>query len=112
MSYAAPGRFLKPHQVAAELAISVRSAYRLAEKIGTRIEGCPRIEREALETWLAQQKQSSSVQILPTGTRGSLTPGLVKASRAPRSVGPKATQPHGVDAPCSLTKIRPIRLGA
>jgi excisionase family DNA binding protein len=60
----APGgatkRFLTPADLAAELSVSLRTAYRVAEEIGaTRIGKLVRISREAFEAWLAQQNPSS-----------------------------------------------------
>lgn len=76
-------RFLTMKALAAELAISDRAAYRVAEKIGIyRFGASVRVERDDLERWLRNQ--------------------------APEHVEPK--KPAREDGAMTLTKIRPVKL--
>jgi excisionase family DNA binding protein len=103
-------RFLTPADLAAELSVSLRTAYRLAEEIGaTRIGKLVRVSREAFEAWLAQQNPSSNVPAAPSTTHGFPTRARGAASASRRGAEPRATPSPGVDATSRRIRIRPVK---
>ncbi len=103
-------RFLTPTDIADELSVSIRTAYRLAEDIGaTRIGKLVRVAREDFEKWLKLQSPYSGDLEAMSTTRGFPTRdrGGPPASRP--GAQPKARRSPGDCGTSALSKIRPVR---
>jgi excisionase family DNA binding protein len=103
-------RFLTPSDIADELSVSIRTAYRLAEDIGaTRIGKLVRVARKDFEKWLNRQSPFSGDLEATSITHGFPTRARGDPSASRPGVERKATRSPGDSDTSALSKIRPVR---